>query len=83
MTSNKQTKPARKPANSRPEWGSTPDGPFVKIRELANSKHVLMKIHQKQKKAPARKSANSRPEWGFTPDGPFFKIRELANSILF
>jgi len=23
-----------------------PDGPFSQIRELANSKHVLMKIHQ-------------------------------------
>ena len=30
--------PARKPANSRPEWGCTTDGRLFKVGELANSK---------------------------------------------
>ena len=36
----KKKNPARKPTNSRPEWGCTPDGRFFKIRELANQKLV-------------------------------------------
>ena len=41
----KKKAPARKPANSRPVWGCTPDGPFFKIWELANSKLLLIKFH--------------------------------------
>ena len=39
----KKQETARKPANSRPEWGSTPDGRLFKIRELANS--ILLKLN--------------------------------------
>ena len=44
----KRKAPARKPANSRPESGSTPDGRFFKIRELANSKLFLSEFIKKQ-----------------------------------
>ena len=37
--SGKKKAPARKPANSRPEWGSTPDGPSIKVQSWFWSKN--------------------------------------------
>ena len=44
---NKKKTPARKPANSRPEWGSTPRWSLFQNLGTGKFKTFLMKIHQK------------------------------------
>ena len=44
--STKKKGPCQDAGHSRPEWGSTPDAPFFKIRELANSKLFFIKINE-------------------------------------